>query len=262
MCLLLFAYDHHPCYRLVLAANRDEYFDRPAAPAAFWPDCPQLLAGRDLSRMGTWLGITRGGRFAALTNYRDASREVPAARSRGELVSEYLCGAQHPRGYLEAVSGRAALYPGFSLLAGSRDGLWYYSSAGGQLQEIGPGLYGLSNHLLNTPWPKVVRCRERMAACLVRTGKLVPEALFSFLSDEAYAADAELPDTGVGLEWERILSAPFIRSPGYGTRSSTVLLIDRQGRVFFCERTFRQGEDRWSEVVYEFELAASNSGEE
>jgi uncharacterized protein with NRDE domain len=258
VCLLLFAYEHHPRYRLVLAANRDEYFDRPAAPAAFWPDCPQVLAGRDLSRMGTWLGVTRGGRFAALTNYRDASREVPAARSRGELVSEYLCGARHPRVYLETAGGRAALYPGFNLLAGDMDGLWYYSNAGGQLQEIGPGLYGLSNHLLNTPWPKVVRSRERMAACLARTESLVPEALFSFLGDESYAADAELPDTGVGLEWERILSAPFIRSAGYGTRSSTVLLIDRRSWVLFCERTFQPGEDRWSEVVYEFELAANN----
>lgn len=257
MCLLLFAYDSHPRYRLVLAANRDEYFDRPAAPAAFWPDCPQVLAGRDLARMGTWLGITRSGRFAALTNFRGASPVISEARSRGELVSGYLCGAQPPRAYLEAVRGATSFYPGFNLLAGNTDSLWYYSNVSGQIQEITPGLYGLSNHLLNTPWPKVVRCREQMAACLARDESLEPETLFAFLGDESYAADDELPDTGVGLEWERILSAPFICSPNYGTRSSTVLLLDRWGGVSFTERTFSRERDGWSETAFQFELAKS-----
>ncbi|MCL5981419.1 MAG: NRDE family protein [Firmicutes bacterium] len=261
MCLLLVAYDYHPRYRLVLAANRDEISTALLPPAAFWKDCTQVLAGRDLARMGTWLGITRCGRFAALTNYRDASPVIPGARSRGELVSGYLCGTQPPRAYLEAIRAAASLYPGFNLLAGSTDSLWYYSNVSGRMQKIMPGLYGLSNHFLNTPWPKVVRSRERMAACLARDERPEPEALFAFLGDEAHAADDELPDTGVGLEWERILSAPFIRSPGYGTRSSTVLLFDRGGRVSFTERTFSGRKDGWSEVSFEFDLAESKSWE-
>jgi uncharacterized protein with NRDE domain len=255
VCLLLFAYEYHPCYRLVLAANRDEYYDRPAAPAAFWPDCPQVLAGRDLARLGTWLGITRTGRFAALTNYREASPGIPDARSRGELVSNYLCGTEPPRAYLEAIQGM--VYPGYNLLAGNRGGLWYYSNVSGHLQEITPGLYGISNHLLDTPWPKVVRCRQKLAAYLARAEGLETEALFALLADEFHAADDELPDTGVGLEWERILSAPFISSPGYGTRSSTVLFIDRRGRVSFVERTFCPERTGWSEVVFEFVLDES-----
>jgi uncharacterized protein with NRDE domain len=207
--------------------------------------------------MGTWLGITRTGRFAALTNYRDPSVAVAGTKSRGELVRHFLCGREHPCTYLQGVHARGAHYPGFNLLAGDAGSLWYYSNVSRELLAIKPGVYGLSNHLLDTPWPKVQKCRAGFLACL--SGKEVePKQLFALLADESRAPDEYLPDTGVGLEWERILSAAFVRSPGYGTRSSTVLLMDRQDRVLFQERTFYPGERGWREVSFEFQLDPGN----
>lgn len=254
MCLLLFAYQCHPRYRLVLASNRDEFYDRPTAAAHFWSDCPEILAGRDLTRLGAWLGVTRTGRFAALTNYRVPASAMPEVRSRGELVSAYLHSRQHPRAYLQTLEGQGSLYPSFNLLAGDLASLWYYSNVRNRLEKIPPGLYGLSNHFLNTPWPKVEKCRQQLAAYLSAAATVEPEPIFKFLANESRAPDADLPDTGVGPEWESLLSAPFVRSPSYGTRASAVLLIDRQSRVLFKERTFHPEKDGWKEVAYEFDL--------
>jgi len=252
MCLILFAYRAHPEYRLVLAANRDEFHDRPSAPAGFWSDAPNVLAGRDLRSGGSWLGITRTGRFAAVTNYRDP-RELLAPRSdapsRGELVSSFLRGSDSPVAYLAALAGRAGAYHGFNLLVGDRESLYWFSNrAGAAPRRLQPGIYGLSNHLLDTPWPKVVRGREALRDALAAAAPLDEEPLFRLLADRAAAADQELPDTGVGIERERLLSAPFIASAEYGTRASTVLLVRSDGGAHLVERTFTPGSARWSEV--------------
>lgn len=244
MCLILVAYRYHPKYELVLAANRDEYYDRPTAPMAFWEDAPDLLAGRDLAAGGTWFGITRQGRFAAITNYRDPSALRPDAPSRGPLVSDYLRDRESAWDYLQSLLPRAALYNGFNLLLGDTAGLFYYSNQGGAPQALEPGLYGLSNHLLGTPWPKVRRGLEGLAALLDETTELDTEALLRLLEDRRRAPDHLLPNTGVDLEWERLLSPLFIESPNYGTRSSTILRIDRQGGIEVTEKPWPEGNVR------------------
>jgi uncharacterized protein with NRDE domain len=252
MCLILFALHHHPRYPLIVAANRDEFYSRPAAPAQFWEDHPNVLAGRDLEKGGTWLGITRTGRFAAVTNFRDPARETNAARSRGELVSRYLFDAVSPETYLRAIQKERHFYNGFNLIVGDVSSLWYYSSHTNRVEPISPGIHGLSNHLLDTPWPKVVRGKQMLEQCL-RQGPLQdPDCFFEILADSTRAEDRFLPDTGAGLEWERVLSPIFIASPAYGTRSSTVVLVDRFRHVRFMER-FLLGH-AWTSGSYEFDL--------
>lgn len=249
MCLILFAYRVHPDYPLIVAANRDEYMDRPTDPARFWKDHPDVLAGRDRVKGGTWMGITRRGRFAALTNFRDPFASVKDKKSRGLLVRDYLTTEISPRKYLDALSDQRTSYPGFNLLIGSPRELWYYSNRSNTTRSVQPGIHGLSNALLDTPWPKVVKGKERLAACL---RNLDPSCLFELLADEEPAPDEKLPDTGVGLEMERLLSPAFIRIPGYGTRSSTVLIVDARGEVNFIERTFAG--ERTAEVSYRFSI--------
>ena len=203
MCLILFAYKVHPAYNLILAANRDEFYERPSASADFWEDSPQVLAGRDLQEGGTWMGIDRAGRFAAITNYRDPASLKNNAPSRGGLVSSYLCGNQSTDGYLEEISRQTQLYNGFNLIAGDRRELFAYSNRG-EKQKLNPGIYGLSNHLLNTPWPKVLRSKKLFTAALNKKGAELEDALFALLLDRKIPADNKLPDTGIGLEWERV----------------------------------------------------------
>lgn len=254
MCLVFFHYDTHPAYRLIVAANRDEFYDRPAAPAVFWDDAPDLLAGRDLKEGGTWLGITVTGRMAALTNYRDPHSQKGDAPSRGMIVSNFLRGSEEPLGYLQRLALNADRYNHFSLILGDRFHLYFFSSQGGILRSLSPGMYGLSNHLLNTPWPKVERGKKALESLLSNEERPSPEAIFDILMDRSRADDKLLPDTGVGLEWERILSAIFIISPGYGTRSSTVLMIDREDNVTFVERVFDSGPDSPETTRYEFKI--------
>ena len=225
MCLLLLAVQTHPEYKLILAANRDEYYDRPSAPAAFWKDASYLLAGRDLRAGGTWLGITRKGRIAAITNYRDPSTIKSDAPSRGGLVSNFLLGQESPLDYLDRLAQKADQYNGFNLIIGEKYELYWYSNRGDGGRCLGPGIYGLSNHLLDTPWPKVTRGKTNMARLLSGGHDPAPEALFGLLLDRHIPDDKSLPDTGVGLQWERVLSPLFITSPHYGTRSSTILLM-------------------------------------
>lgn len=241
MCLIAFAYRAHPSYSLVVAANRDEFYRRPTAPAEFWPECPGLLAGRDLQEGGAWLGVTLTGRFAALTNYRDPAAHRDSARSRGDLVREYLCGSQPPREYLAGIGKRRLDYNGFNLLVGDGAELLYYASRTDEVREVTPGVHALSNHLLDTPWPKAVKASTGLSAALAADDPDLAGRLFALLADAEPPPDDMLPDTGVGIDWERTLSPVFISSPEYGTRSSTVLLIDRQGQVQFTERTFPDG---------------------
>jgi len=229
------AWQVDPARPLVVAANRDEFYARRAAPAAFWSDAPQILAGRDLQAGGTWLGVTRGGRFAALTNVREPGLPAPPdAPSRGQLVADFLRGSGAPEDYLGGL--RPAAYAGFNLVIGDRASLWYLSNRAGPARRLGPGVYGVANAALDSPWPKVARGRERLAA-LVAGGEPGTRALLDLLADPTPAADVELPDTGVGLAMERMLSPLFIASAVYGTCCSTALAMNRDGAVEFCERT-------------------------
>jgi uncharacterized protein with NRDE domain len=238
MCLVLIALDSHPDYPLIVAANRDEFYDRPTAPARFWNDAPAILAGRDLKAGGTWLGIDRRGRFAAVTNYRQGRRERTAPRSRGHLVSGFLTGSTGVPEYIERVQADAALYNGFNLIAGDGRDLLYYSNREGHARALEPGVYGLSNHLLDTAWPKVTATKSAFGALLNGGASELIDGLIALLSDRNQPADDQLPRTGVGREWERLLSSAFIASSHYGTRSSTVVLVGRDGGIVFVERNF------------------------
>lgn len=254
MCLILFAYRVHPEYRLVAAANRDEFFARPTAPAAPWPDAPGVVAGRDLRGGGTWMGVAEGGRWAAVTNHRDPGEPLPHAPSRGDLVAGFLRGAEAPGDYLARLESRAAEYNGFNLLAGDARSLFWFSNRSGEPpRRLEPGIYGLSNHLLDTAWPKVQRGKRELARLLA--GPADPVPLLDLLLDRTLAADHLLPDTGVGAERERALSAAFILTPGYGTRASTALLLRPDGGGLLVERTFRPGTLRYTES--RFALPAS-----
>jgi uncharacterized protein with NRDE domain len=238
MCLVLLGLDSHPDYSVIVAANRDEFYDRPTSPASFWADAPSVLAGRDLKADGTWLGIDRLGRFAAVTNYRQGERESPAARSRGRLVSDFLTRDVGALEHVERVRAEAGLYNGFNLIAGDPWGVFYFSNRQGRVRHLAPGLYGLSNHLLDTPWPKVASLKSAFGTLLNDGAPELTAELFALLSDRNRPADALLPSTGVGPEWERLLSSAFIASDDYGTRSSTVVLIGRDGNIVFVERSF------------------------
>jgi len=254
MCLLLIALEQHPEYKFILAANRDEYYDRPTEPARFWEGKSDLLAGRDLKAGGTWLGITRTGRLAAITNYRDPARTMEHAPSRGNLVLHFLEKKVPATQYLENIRQGGHRYNGFNLVLGSIDELFWYSNMGDRIRRLSKGIYGLSNHLLDTPWPKVEKAKKGLRQIISSEKNIQPEAFFELLSDQTIPSDENLPDTGVGLKWERILSPIFISSPVYGTRSSTVILVDRQDQVLFTERTYNSHPDLSQEVTYRFHL--------
>ncbi len=236
MCLILIAWRCHPRYRLVLAANRDEFYARPAKQAHFWPDTPRLLAGRDLQEGGTWSGMTTGGRMATLTNYREPASNRPKAPSRGRLVPGYLLARDAPEEHLRRLLRKHGDLNGFNLLAGDPGGLYWTSNRAQEVRRLEPGVHGLSNRLLNTPWPKVVRGKALLID-LLSSERPTVEDFMSLLADRTMPPEEALPDTGMGLEWERILAPVFVRSPTYGTRSSMVILMDRQGRLTFAERT-------------------------
>lgn len=255
MCLILVAWRAHPDYPLVLAANRDEFFQRAAAPAQWWPEHPDLLAGRDLQAGGTWLGITRSGRFAALTNFRDPARMQHSAPSRGALVRDWLLGQVTVPEALADLQRTGSQYNGFNLMLGDGHEFGVYESVPNASHVLGDGIYGLSNHLLDTAWPKVQRAKSRLAAALEHLPDNRP--LLELLRDDAPAADHELPRTGVSDDWERLLSSAFNRAPGYGTRCSTVLCVDRGGQVRFDEWTWNLAGVEDSHVSYRFEIPAA-----
>ena len=254
MCLILFALDAHPAYPLIVAANRDEAYARPTSPAAFWNDHPRIYAGRDLEQRGTWLGIARDGRFAALTNYRQGTRSATAERSRGELTRDFLAGEESAATYLRGVETRAAAYNGFSLIIGDPGGMWFFSNRGEVAQKIAPGVHGLSNHLLDEPWPKVRRGIAELNTLLAADESTLVARLFELLADRAPAPEEFLPATGVTRERERALSASFIAGETYGTRASTVLLIASDGQVLVRERSFGAGGVSLEETTQRFAL--------
>ena len=246
MCLLVLAWQAHPRYPLVVAANRDEYHSRPAAPLAKWPPPAEILAGRDLQAGGAWLGLDRARRFGVVTNFRELQRSHPGAPSRGALIPRYL-GAAGGAGaavsaaeFFGALQREAREYSGFNLLLADRDSLWYGSNRGRPFaRPLLPGVYGLSNELLDTPWPKLERVRAGFEAWLRAGDQATPEQLFALLADRTPAAEAMLTsESGLPREWERALSAPFVLHPQYGTRCSTLVLLEGDGRLYVAEHRF------------------------
>lgn len=236
MCLIVIAWQADARYPLVVAANRDELLTRPTAPLAWWQDQPEVLAGRDLESGGTWLGVTRSGRFAAITNYRDPSRMRPDAPSRGKLVADFLAGTEAPEVYLRRIEAAAAACNGFNLLVADTHELWWHSNVNGETRRLEAGIHGVSNHLLDTPWPKLIEAKQTFGEALPHLP--ADERLFALLRDDTQHPDEVLPSTGVSLELERKLSAIFVRTPGFNTRSSAVLWRDNQGKISFDEQTW------------------------
>lgn len=240
MCLLFFSYQKTPGYKLVLAANRDEFLCRPTAPLDFLDQEKTILAGRDLQGGGTWLGITAQLKFAAITNYREPAKKHAEVPSRGEILLNYLTGEKDACDYVHSLAENGDRYNGFNLIIGDRDTLYYYSN-----KSVGPkllmaGFYGLSNNLIDVPWPKVIRGKNLLYPCMVDTDRVDPMQVFSILEDTRQPADNQLPDTGIGLEWERLLSTIFIDGNTYGTRSSAVITVSDSGDVQFIEKTIKR----------------------
>lgn len=252
MCLILVAWRVHPDYPLVVAANRDEFFARPAAEAAWWKDAKNVFAGRDLEAGGTWLGLGRDGRFAGLTNFRDPPRNRNDAPSRGALVADFLITNESTAAALARLQTQGPRYNAFNLFVSDGDSLGIYESASGSARVLEPGIYALSNHLLDTPWPKVTAGKSRLARALRALPDDTP--LRELLRDDRPAPDAALPRTGVSLAWERMLSSAFIRAPGYGTRCSTVITRDRHGWMHVTESTWNDVGLESGRVVERFQV--------
>jgi len=254
MCLLLIANKVHPQYKLVIAANRDEFYDRPAVPADFWNEYPELLAGKDLEAGGTWLGITRNGRLSAITNFRNFHSPIKEnAPSRGNLTTDFLLGKESLQSYTETLKNSSSNYNGFNLVYGIKNELFYYSNQTKVEIKLTEGIYGISNALLDTPWAKIKRSKKRFTQILNRDDKII-ENIFVLLNDKETAPDEELPDTGLDKEREKALSSIFIKTPKYGTRCTTVLLIDNDDNVSFIETTYHPVGDNFSGVKFEFTI--------
>jgi uncharacterized protein with NRDE domain len=261
MCLILFAWKVHKDFPFVVAANRDEWHRRPAAAATWWPSHPGILAGQDLEARGTWFGVTRAGKFAAITNFREPlqrkSSALVNANSRGQLAVDYLSGQKSPRKYLEELATHASNYNGFNLLLADRENMFCYSSVENKIEEVEPGIHGLSNRALNTPWAKVEMGRAALGAAIEakQAENTLSERLLSILSNDTCAADAALPDTGVGLDWERKLSSALIVSEDYGTRCSTIFIGGTNS--VFAEHTRDASGAIVSTAAFEFSSTAS-----
>lgn len=257
MCLLIFSYQLDKRFPLIVAANRDEFHTRPTAQADFWSEAPQLLAGKDLQLGGTWMGLTRQGRFAAVTNTRDPDQTGSAPRSRGELPLEYLQGTQTPSEFLSTLQPQAHEYAGFNLLIGSQNQLWYYTNASPTPDDsprcLSPGLYGLSNAQLDTPWPKVLIGKNRLTELMEAT-QISHETLASVVADRHLAKLSDLQGLGLTGEMERALSSQFIVTPRYGTRSCTTMWIRASGEAHWCESSYNPAGEQVGRCLQQFEL--------
>ncbi|AZY52695.1 NRDE family protein [Bordetella avium] len=255
MCLAVLALNALPGLPVLIAANRDEFHARPAAPAAAWPS--GIYAGRDLLAGGTWMGAARNGHYAILTNYREVGRHLPDAPSRGKLAEHFLAGDLPARDYIASVAREGGRYNGFNLIVGDRQDAWYYGNRGGEPRLLKDELYALSNHLLDSPWPKSLRLKHAVRQTFEH-GLDLP-ALFAALGDRTVAEDASLPDTGLPRERERLLSSPFIVSADYGTRCSTVLLWRANGQGELVERRFDSAARLTGETALHFHLPGTVS---
>ena len=237
MCLILFGYKVHPQYKLVVIANRDEFYERPTQQASWWATHPEMLAGKDLKGNGSWFGVNKAGRFAALTNFRDGMILKQNAPTRGTLVTDFLTKPVDPLPYLQTLDEVADDYNGYNLLLMEENELYHYSNMEKKINPLQPGIYGLSNHLLDTSWPKVERGKAALAD-LLKIDDFSVEGGFQALLNETKAADKDLPSTGIPLDLERMLSSMCIKSENYGTRCSTVITIDYKGVLKFEERSY------------------------
>jgi uncharacterized protein with NRDE domain len=259
MCLIVLSLRQHPIYKLILAANRDEFYARKTAPASFWPDHNNILGGRDLEVMrpdgtcGTWMGMTTSGKIAMVTNYRDFKNLKTIAPSRGHLVTDFLIGDVDAESYLKEIEPTKNNYNGFNLILGDVDSLFYLSNYKEGIDHLAGGLHGLSNHLLESPWPKVLLAKSKIEPILKKSA-IDPKELFEIMRDESRAADDTLPHTGIGLERERALSSMFIKTDGYGSRCSTVVMVTKTGGVSFIERTYHVQDFTFTEKNFEFTI--------
>ena len=259
MCLIFLSLHEHPNYKLIVAANRDEFYARQTVAADFWEDHPQILGGRDLEARkpdgtcGTWMAMNKNGRIAMVTNYRDLKNLKTKAPSRGYLVTDFLLTNESPTQYLKSIEPRSNLYNGFNLIVGNAEELFYLSNYKQGVLKIENGFHGLSNHLLDTPWPKVRNGKEKMKQ-LFDQNKIQPKEILNALYDVEQAPDDQLPDTGVGIERERMLSSMFIKSPNYGTRCSTVVMIDQNNKVEFTERVYDLNTFAFTQKSFKFEI--------
>ena len=239
MCLIVFSWNRPGPYKLIMAANRDEYFNRPTLAADYWKDKTGIFGGRDSQAGGSWLAFNENGKWAALTNYRESTAINKKKRSRGLLVSEYLSSDLDPNEYSEKIDSENHLYAGYNLLLGSTGHIYYKSNRAQITGRLEPSVHGLSNHLLNTDWPKVKQSRKQLESCIKAPKNNLTERLFALLSDDKTASIDEVPRTGLSIDWEITLSSIFIKSnQGYGTRSSTVFTIGHDNSIFFEERSF------------------------
>jgi uncharacterized protein with NRDE domain len=249
---LFIGIDQHPDYPLIIAANRDEFFARPTAPSGFWKDHPALLGGQDLQAGGSWMTVNRNGKLAALTNIRDPQGNNPTAQSRGELVTNFTLGQQDSTTYLEYLRQSGQHYNGYNLLFGHWHDLWVYNNHCDSEEKLHSGVYGLSNASLNSPWPKVNKGMLKLQQYCHTSDDIVAEKLFELLQDETKAADHLLPQTGIPIEWERQLSSIFIRGEEYGTRCSTLLLVDKNQKLSWFEKTFAANGIPVQQKTYQF----------
>ena len=236
MCLILMGYKVSKKYPLILAANRDEFFGRPTAPMHFWQDNSSILAGKDLDQGGTWFGVHKKGTFAALTNYCDPTSIKLKAPSRGEIIVKFLESKKLTEIHFNALKKQSNFYNGFNLVFGDKEELFWFSNLKNTIEKIKPGIHGLSNRFFNTPWPKVTSGKKALKQMISKNFTI--NSLFSLLTDQSIPDDKRLPHTGVGIEWERILSPLFIESEIYGTRSSTIMLMDQNGNIEVTEWTY------------------------
>ena len=251
MCLILLAFQAHPKFPLVVAANRDEFYGRPTEHAQFWQAQTELMAGRDLKEGGVWMGVTRQGRFAAITNFRE-NRIKTTDSSRGWLTRDFLCSDISPQEYLSSLEDKQEQYSGFNLLIGDRNGLYYFSNRKPGYQSLKPGIYGVSNHLLDTAWPKVTQGKQGLKSWLGSNHD--PDALLKVLMSNHEAPDHLLPNSGIGIASERILSPIFIKSQAYGTRSSTLFLQQENNQAIYREQNFSANGNPEQTHSYSFQI--------
>ena len=262
MCLLAFSWQPDEEDVLTLVANRDEFYQRPTLPVHFWEDHDHILGGKDLEAKGSWLAVSRKGRFAALTNYREVppskgKREAPPSKgkiSRGALVKDFLAEDASPEAYLSSIIQNKDRYAGFNLLLGTQQQLYYYSNRLGsdQFQTLSPGIYGLCNSLLDTPWPKLLAARNQLAELL--HAKALPEQFIEMMRDSSQAKDELLPETGIGTTAERLLSSCFIASDNYGTRNTSVIRLHQSGALQWTEQNYQPAGEAGVRLFFEMTL--------
>lgn len=253
MCLLLLSFKTNPNYKLIIAANRDEFYERPTASLNMWENHPELFAGKDLKEKGTWLGITKNGRIAAITNYRDMASIKNDAPTRGKLVTDFLLNDMNPEEYSDILLEKAAIYNGYNIIYGNIDSLYYFSNINKKSMNLSAGIFGLSNHLLDSPWPKVIKGKTIFSKILEEP-EPSKDKLFDLLRDNEIYPDETLPETGLGKEVERMVSPIFTVTEKYGTRSSSVIFVDNDNNIEFTEKSYNIKNEEWKTDSFSFKI--------